>query len=315
MIFINRALQDDRVIKATIGLSASEFNQLVQSFAQEIEKEEWYRYERGIEEGNRERQPGGGRKGNLENSAEKLFFILFYFKCYPTFYDLGLFFNLNGSNACHNVHKLTPILEKVVGKKMVLPKRRINSLEELFELFPGAKDIFIDRTESPIQRSSDNAKQKESYSSKKKAHTRKNIVISDINRWIGFLSPPEEGKNHDYSMFKRLFPPKIFPKGITLWLDLGFTGVNKDYPDASVMMPKKKPRGKDLSDEEKAKNKVISSIRVRVEHAIGGIKRMRITTDKFRNKKESFYDKAMLIHDFRLFRFCCQPKLGHQFTR
>jgi len=41
MIFINRALKDDRVIRATIGLSTSEFNQLVQSFAQEIEREEW----------------------------------------------------------------------------------------------------------------------------------------------------------------------------------------------------------------------------------------------------------------------------------
>jgi len=50
-------------------------------------------------------------------------------------------------------------------------------------------------------------------------------------------------------------------------------------------MPKKKPRGKELTDEEKAKNKVISSIRVRIEHVIGGIKRMRITTDKFRNKR------------------------------
>jgi hypothetical protein len=78
---------------------------------------------------------------------------------------------------------------------------------------------------------------------------------------------------------------EIFLKGITLWLDLGFTGVDKDYPDASVMMPKKKPRGKELTGEEKAQNKVISSIRVRVEHAIGGITRMLITTDKFRNKK------------------------------
>jgi len=56
------------------------------------------------------------------------------------------------------------------------------------------------------------------------------------------------------------------------------------------MMPKKKPRGKDLTDGEKAQNKVISSIRVRVEHAIGGIKRMQITTDKFRNKS-SIHDE------------------------
>jgi len=78
-------------------------------------------------------------------------------------------------------------------------------------------------------------------------------------------------------------------------LDFGFTGVDKDYPDASVMMPKKKPRGKELTAEEKAQNKVISSIRVRVEHAIGGITRMRISTDKFRNKKRTFNDQAMLI--------------------
>ena len=55
-----------------------------------------------------------------------------------------------------------------------------------------------------------NKKQKESYSGKKKAHTRKNILITDINRWI--------------------------------------------------MMPKKKPRGKELTSEEKAQNKVISPI-------------------------------------------------------
>jgi hypothetical protein len=295
MIFIKRALMDDRALRATIGLSASEFNQLALSFGPEIEKEGWHRYEIDFEQGNRKRKPGGGRIGNLKSSTEKLFFILFYFKCYPTFDVFGLLFDLNRSNACRNVQKLTPILEKVLGKKMALPSRKIKSLKELFEIFPGATDIFIDGTETPIQRPKDEEKQKASYSGKKKAHTRKNILITDINRWIGYLSPPEEGKKHDYGMFKGLFPPEIFPKDITLWLDLGFTGVDKDYPDASVMMPKKKPRGKELTGKEKARNKVISSIRVRVEHAIGGIKRMRITSDKFRNKKETFNDKAMLL--------------------
>ncbi len=50
--------------------------------------------------------------------------------------------------------------------------------------------------------------------------------------------------------FEELF--EIFPKGITLWLDLDFTGVDKDYPNACVMMPKKNPRGKVLTGEEKA---------------------------------------------------------------
>ncbi len=44
--------------------------------------------------------------------------------------------------------------------------------------------------------------------------------------------------------------------------EIFFTGVDKDYPEASVMMPKKKPRGKELTDGEKMQNKVISGIRL-----------------------------------------------------
>ncbi|KAF5437794.1 DDE superfamily endonuclease, partial [Candidatus Methanophagaceae archaeon] len=55
-----------------------------------------------------------------------------------------------------------------------------------------------------------------------------------------------------------------------LWLDLAFIGIDKDYPEASVMMPNKKPRGKELTDEDKVRNKAISGVRVRVEHAIAG---------------------------------------------
>ncbi|MDR2780992.1 MAG: transposase family protein, partial [Holosporaceae bacterium] len=45
-----------------------------------------------------------------------------------------------------------------------------------------------------------------------------------------------------------------------------------------------KPRKKELTDAQKAENKVISGIRMVVEHAIGGIKRFRCITDTFRSK-------------------------------
>jgi len=69
----------------------------------------------------------------------------------------------------------------------------------------------------------------------------------------------------------------------------------KEYPDATVMIPKKKPKGKELTDEANAWNRVMCSFRVLSEHAIGGVKRFRITTDKFRNKKDEFDDKVMLV--------------------
>ncbi|KAF5437378.1 hypothetical protein C5S35_04345 [Candidatus Methanophagaceae archaeon] len=90
MISLKRALNNDRVMRATTGLSASEFNHLAKSFGQEIENEGLIRYKSEVEQGNRERKPGGGRIGNLRSASEKLFFILFYFKCYPTFDVLGL---------------------------------------------------------------------------------------------------------------------------------------------------------------------------------------------------------------------------------
>jgi hypothetical protein len=49
-----------------------------------------------------------------------------------------------------------------------------------------------------------------------------------------------------------------------------------------------KPRGKELVPEEKEDNRLISKIRIRIEHAIGGVKRYRIVKDKIRNWKQGF---------------------------
>ncbi len=82
---------------------------------------------------------------------------------------------------------------------------------------------------------------------------------------------------------------------MALWVDLGFTGFEKDYPDTLVIMPKKKPKGKELTADAKAWNRIVSGFRVLVEHAIGGVKRFGIVSDKFRNRKDGFDDKVMLI--------------------
>ena len=60
----------------------------------------------------------------------------------------------------------------------------------------------------------------------------------------------------------------------------------------------------------KEKNRLISSIRIRVEHVISGVKRYRIVKDKLRNWKKGFSDFVMEtccgLHNFRLnFRPWC----------
>lgn len=92
------------------------------------------------------------------------------------------------------------------------------------------------------------------------------------------------------------------PPGSVLYQDTGFQGFTS--PGVKIFQPKKKPKGKDLTIQEKAKNREISSIRIRVEHAIAGIKRFRIVKDKLRNTKKGFADFVMEtccgLHNFRL---------------
>ena len=207
----------------------------------------------------------------------------------------GLIFDLDRSNVKHNVDNFTPVLEKALGKTLSLPKRKIRTLEEFFELIPEAKDLFVDGTERPTQRPKNSKKQKDNYSGKKKAHTKKNLVINGEKKRVAYLGKTAGGKEHDYAIFKNEFDPKTVPKDITLWMDKGFTGAQKDYPDADIMMPKRKPREKELSAYDKEQNKTISGIRILSEHTIGGVKRLKIITDKFRNKSDKFNDKVMFL--------------------
>lgn len=282
-------------MRATTGLSLVGFENLCLEFAKSRLDIKEKQYQKGIKNGTRERRPGGGRKGSLTNIELKLSFILLYFKCYPTMDLMGLIFDLDRSNVKHNIDNLAPVLEKVLGKTLSLPKRKIRTMKEFFELIPEAKDLFIDGTERPTQRPKNHKKQKDNYSGKKKAHTRKNLVISGEKNRVAYLGKTAKGKDHDYAMFKNEFDPKNIPKNIALWMDKGFTGVQKDYPDADVVMPKKKPKDKELSAYDKEQNKIISGIRILSEHAIGGIKRLRIVTDKFRNKSDKFNDKVMFL--------------------
>lgn len=295
MINIERILKEDRLMRATTGLSLIGFENLCNEFVKSYWEIKERQYKKGIKNGTRQRKPGGGKKGILSTMRLKLFFILFYFKCYPTMDLTGLFFDLNRSNVKRSIDKLTPALEKTLGKTLSLPKRKVRTLEEFIELIPETKDLFVDGTERPTQRPKNSKKQKDNYSGKKKAHTRKNLVISNEKNRVAYLGPTTNGKEHDYAMFKNEFDPKNIPKKIALWMDKGFIGIQKDYPNADVVMPKKKPKGKELSDYDKEQNKTISGIRILSEHAIGGVKRLRIVTDKFRNKSDRFNDKVMFL--------------------
>ena len=288
---LEKILKNSRLTSALTGLTPEEFNGLLATFTETLEKKMKRQHN---DNPDKQRRFGGGRKGFLPTASDKFFFILFYYKCYPTYDVLSFLFNCDRSCACRRQFFLSGILEATLGKKMALPKRQLKSVDDFFKAFPEAKEVFIDGTERPIQRPKDKEKQKANYSGKKKRHTRKNLVITTKKKRIGLLSKTVEGKQHDFTMLKALAPPRYIPPKVKTHLDLGFKGYQKQYPDHRVSMPQRKPRTTELSKTVKEQNKRKSKIRVLVEHAIGGIKRLNIVAAVYRNKVKDFDDRVML---------------------
>jgi len=275
-------------MRAITGLDRSEFEKLTRTFGQVAGKLLLQSTEP------REREIGGGRTHTLVTTEEKLFFILFYLKCYPTFDLAALFYDVDRSQTNRWVHHLLPLLEETLGRELVLPKRKIKSVEEFLQLFPEVKDVFIDGTERPVQRPKKKKQQEKHYSGKKKRHTKKNILLTDPRKRVLVLTQTKPGKHHDYALFKKSELPQKIPKAIGAWFDLGFKGVEKEY-DLSTVMPRKKSKHHPLTEEQKKENRLISGIRVMGEHAIAGVKRLKCVTDVYRNKKVNVADTFMLL--------------------
>src|SRR5918992_5472485 len=92
-------IRDDRQMKALTGLSQDQFDSLLPVFSHIYRATQQNTYEDGLKSGKRRRQPGGGAKGKLPTMADKLQFVLYYYKTYPTFDVLGQQFDMARSKA------------------------------------------------------------------------------------------------------------------------------------------------------------------------------------------------------------------------
>jgi hypothetical protein len=78
-------------------------------------------------------------------------------------------------------------------------------------------------------------------------------------------------------------------------LDLGFLGFGKAYACRAVKLPHKKPKGQELTDQQRQQNKEQAQKRVVVEHSIGGLKRYRILSDRLRLHDFNRYDDLLEV--------------------
>ncbi len=162
----------------------------------------------------------------------------------------------------------------------------------------AAGRVLIDATEQRIVRPSDQEAQKDYYSGKKKMHTLKTQIVADAEHHIVAISEAVPGKKHDKKLSDELQTMERLPDGAEVRLDSGYQGVDKQVgtkdasqaetgstetePRLAVLLPFKKPKGGELTDEQKAFNRAISQVRVRIEHCIGWIKNWAIIATRFR---------------------------------
>jgi hypothetical protein len=223
----------------------------------------------------RERDIGPGRPFKLD-VKDRFVMLLVYYRLYITYTLAGFLFDLDQSNICRNIQKIEslikeclPLPQKIYNKT----KKRLRTPDEVEQYFPGFL-AFIDSTEQQIPRPVDKKRRKAYYSGKKKRHTIKNQIMVNNRGFIIHKTNHKRGCRHDYDIYKNNHP--VTPKEVVNVFDLGYLGVEKDFPEQLSSIPNRKKRNLQLSDDHKEYNKSHSKRRIVIEHTICRLKKYRI---------------------------------------
>ncbi|GBC63523.1 IS5/IS1182 family transposase [Desulfonema ishimotonii] len=187
------------------------------------------------------------RRNNCRNHAlpgveNHLLAMLIYHSCYVTYEFMGFFFDCDKTTVMRAVRRI---------EKMAI---RVIHIEKKHEISASGTEYLIpDATEQPVQRPK--KKQRKSYSGKKKGHTQKIRLITDQEGKIRAVSGTYPGRTHDFTIYKKQKGRDRFP-GVPKKADNGYQGIRK-Y-DRNAQIPYKKPRGGELTAEQKDFNRRLS---------------------------------------------------------
>jgi hypothetical protein len=258
----------------------------------------------------RKRKIGGGRKFALPRFEDQLLLTLILAKHYCSYLLLEYLFNIDTSTVCRIAQTIMSLIKK--DDKYIInlgprPSKKITTLDELREVIPDLDQILADCTEQKIPRPQKKAKRNKYHSGKKKAFTIKTQIATTKQGLIVNLSKSLPGRKHDYKLFKESKLPKIIPKKTKLYLDSGYQGVQKDFPDLNVVLPYKRTRnGKSLSRSQKIQNKKQRRIRVITEHILSQLKKFQILYQTYRNSLQNYGTVFGFVTNIVNFRRLCR---------
>jgi IS5 family transposase len=225
------------------------------------------------------RKPGRPSKLSV---ADQVLLTLQYWREYRTLFHVAASFGLHESSAQRIVSKVERRL--LDSGRFNLPNRhRALALGEELEL------VLVDASETPIERPK--KKQRRYYSGKKKRHTLKAQLLIEPSSGVVLSSAFAAGPCHDKVLCTQQ-PVRLDPR-THCGADLGYQGLAKVH--ALTWLPFKATKHHPLNDEQRAYNRALARIRIKVEHVIRSLKIFRILAERYRNRRRRFSLRLNLI--------------------
>jgi len=307
MSMIEKIMRNEKKCKRFFGLSNRQIDALVKRLEPLWSESEKNRLSRI----NRQRAIGGGRQYAQGALNEMVLACLLYYKLYLTQEFTGALFGVDQSTVSRIISRLStiiaraadPELENMFQRTESIKKHCIKNFVELQEACPDLADLMTDASETTCNRPKDYDIQKKFYSGKQKAHTIKTQITINSDKRIMAVSESYPGSVHDKRIFDSDGTIKKIPPQARHMLDKGYIGVDRENPDANILIPfKKRPGQNALPDWAKQINKFISRRRVSVEHVIGKVKNFRICSYTYRGRRENF--NQIFKNIAALYNFC-----------
>jgi len=237
MLSYNTLARKPGAFKSMTGLTIQEFEDLLADVRAPYEAA---RQERSSTMP-RQRAPGGGAKPRYA-LRERLLMTMVWLRLYLTCDAVGVLFAVDKSTVSRSTRPLLHLLRERGQETLGWPEEARGLLEA-----PPADDApaappsdspadapeqeqedsvaIIDATEQRVERSQDNATQKAHYSGKKKAHTRKTLLIVNEHGRLRYVSASVPGATHDLTLLRRCGALEDLPADLSLMADSGFQGL------------------------------------------------------------------------------------------
>lgn len=261
--------QQPAVFGHLTGLTVAAFDELAAQVVPAVEATHRKRLARP----DRERAIGGGDHFDL-STADQLLLTVIWLRQYPTNEVLGFLFGVSDSTALRAIARCLPLLEQSGRDTMRMPDPGRGRRKKLPQLLAETPELamIIDTFEQRIQRP--RRQQRAYYSGKKKAHTLKSqVAVDEETGRVADVGESRPGRWSDLKVLRRSKLKRRLLAGLGALGDLAYVGIADWHPEGLGATPRRKPRGRPRSDDDRRFNRAFSRRRIVVEHTIGRLRR------------------------------------------